>query len=91
MEPTYRFTILSPKEKILDEDVVSIVAPGAAGYFGVLANHAPLLSTMEEGNLKVTMPGGEEKWFKIEGGIFRVAHNSAVLLTESVQAISAPA
>ena len=83
--PTYRFTILSPKARILDEDVVSIVAPGEAGYLGVLANHAPLVSTMKEGNLKVTSPGGKEKWFRIGGGILRVAHNSAVLLTESIE------
>ncbi|UCH83210.1 MAG: F0F1 ATP synthase subunit epsilon [Candidatus Latescibacterota bacterium] len=83
--PTYRFTILSPKARILDDDVVSIVAPGEAGYLGVLANHAPLVSTMKEGDLKVTWPDGKEKMFRIGGGILRVAHNTAVLLTESIE------
>ena len=88
--PTYRFTILSPKVRIFDEDVVSIVAPGEAGYLGVLANHAPLVSTMKEGQLKVTSPNGTERWYRIGGGILRVAHNSAVLLTESIEEMGAP-
>ncbi len=87
--PTYRFTILTPKARILDQDVVSIVAPGEAGYLGVLANHAPLVSTMTEGHLKVTSPGGE-KWYRIGGGILRVAHNSAVLLTEFIEETNGP-
>jgi F-type H+-transporting ATPase subunit epsilon len=88
VEPTYRFKILSPKMRVLDEDVVSIVAPGEAGYLGVLANHAPLISTMKEGEVKVTLAGGGERRFRIAGGILRVAHNSAILLAESVEEIS---
>ncbi len=87
MEPTYRFKILSPKAQILDEDVVSVVAPGEAGYLGVLANHAPLITTMTDGELKVRLSAGGEKRYRITGGVFRVAHNSAVLLTESIEEI----
>jgi F-type H+-transporting ATPase subunit epsilon len=87
VEPTYRFKILSPKAAIFDEDVVSIVAPGEAGYLGVLANHAPLISTMKEGDVKVTLAGGGERHFRIGGGILRVAHNSAILLAESVEEV----
>jgi len=89
VEPTYRFKILSPKTRILDEQVVSIVAPGETGYLGVLANHAPLISTMREGEVNVTLPGGAERRFRIASGILRVSHNSAVLLAESVEEISA--
>lgn len=88
MEPTYRFKVLSPKARILDENVVSVVAPGEAGYLGVLANHAPLISTMKEGEVKVKLAGGGERRFRIGGGILRVSHNSAVLLAESVEEIS---
>jgi F-type H+-transporting ATPase subunit epsilon len=87
VETTYRFKILSPKRRLLDEEVVSIVAPGEAGYFGVLANHAPLVSTMQPGEVKVRLPGGSERRFRIDGGIFRVARNSAVLLSENVEEI----
>jgi F-type H+-transporting ATPase subunit epsilon len=85
VESTYRFKILSPKRRVLDEDVVSLVAPGEMGYFGVLANHAPFISTMQAGDVTVTLHSGEERRFRIEGGIFRVAHNSAILLAESAE------
>jgi F-type H+-transporting ATPase subunit epsilon len=87
LEPTYRFKILSPKAQILDEEVVSVVAPGEAGYLGVLANHAPLITTMMDGELTVRFSSGGEKHYRITGGVFRVAHNSAVLLTESIEEI----
>lgn len=87
MEPTYRFRILSPKSRLLDEEVVSIVAPGEAGYFGVLANHAPLVSTMRHGEVTVRFADGREKRFRIGGGIFHIARNSAVLLSETVEEI----
>jgi F-type H+-transporting ATPase subunit epsilon len=85
VEPTYRFKILSPKSQVLDADVVSVTAPGEAGYFGVLAGHAPFISMMREGNVEVRLPGGEEKRYRITGGIFRVEKNSAVLLAETVE------
>ncbi len=91
MESTYRFKILSPNRRVLDEDVVSIVAPGDAGYLGVLANHAPLISTMTSGELTVRTAAGRERRFKITGGVLRVAHNSAVLLAESIEELNAVA
>ena len=87
MEPTYRFKILSPKRQVLDDQVVSIVAPGNAGYFGVLANHAPFISTMKAGEVTVRFPNGTDRRFRIDGGIFRVTRNSAVLLAETVEEI----
>jgi len=87
VEPTYRFKILSPKAQVLDEDVVSIVVPGEAGYFGVLANHAPLVATTRSGEVAVRLPSGAERRFRVSGGIFRVARNTAVLLAESAEPI----
>ena len=87
MAATYQFRILTPAEKILDEEVISLVAPGEAGYLGVLANHAPILTTLRAGTLKVKL-GDSEKWYEIDGGILRVAENTAVLLSESVEEIA---
>jgi F-type H+-transporting ATPase subunit epsilon len=86
MAATYRFKILTPKEEVLNADVSSMVAPGEAGYLGVLANHAPLITTLNPGTLKVRLES-EEKWFRVAGGILRVAKNEAVLLSEAVEEI----
>lgn len=86
----YRFKMLTPQGTLMDEDVVSIVAPGEAGHFGVLANHAPLIATLASGDLRVTTETGDRR-YKVEGGIFRVAKNSAVLLSESIKENQTPA
>ena len=85
---TYHFKILTPGTKVLDEQVVSIVAPGEAGYLGVLANHAPLITTLSPGKLKVSFESSDDKWFRVDGGILRVARNEAILLSEKVEEIS---
>ncbi len=87
MAPTYRLKILTPTQRKLDEHVASIIAPGEAGYLGVLANHAPLITTLSAGDLQVTYEGDRQRRFHIEGGILRVAYNEAVLLTESIEEI----
>jgi F-type H+-transporting ATPase subunit epsilon len=83
---TYQLKILTPQRKVLDEPIESLVAPGAAGYLGVLANHAPIVTTLVDGTLKVRA-SGTEKWYHIAGGILRVARNSAVLLSERVEEV----
>ena len=85
MAATYRLKILTPASKVLDEEVVSIVAPGEAGYLGILANHAPLITTLRAGDLRVSSDGTPDRWYRIGGGILRVAGNGAVLLSESVE------
>ena len=87
MGPAYRFKILTPKRRVLDEEVVSVVVPGEAGYFGVLANHAPLVSTMRPGEVTVMFLDGAGRRFRIDGGMFHVAFNSAILLAETVEEI----
>lgn len=85
MEATYHLKVLTPNAKEVDDEVVSMVAPGEAGYLGVLANHAPLITTLREGDLSVRFKDGSEKVYQVSGGILKVAANEAILLTEKVE------
>lgn len=85
-EATYHLKVLTPGAKEIDDVVVSIVAPGEDGYLGVLANHAPLITTLQAGDLMVRFENNMEKTFRISGGILKVARNEAILLTETVEA-----
>ena len=85
MAATYNFRILTPGEKALDAEVISIVAPGEAGYLGVLANHAPLITTLRQGDLTVRFHDNREQYFKIGSGLLKVANNQVVLLTETIE------
>ena len=87
MAATYHFKILTPSQKVLDDQIVSLVAPGEAGYLGVLANHAPLITTLQPGTLKITSEDKGEMWLRVKGGILKVARNAAVLLSEGVEEI----
>ncbi len=62
---------------------------GRARVFRRTRRHAPFISTMKEGDVDVRLAEGGEKRFRITGGIFRVEQNSAVLLAESVEEITA--
>lgn len=85
MAATYKFKILTPASEVLDANVVSIVAPGEAGYLGVLANHAPLITTLRAGDLKVRFDDDRVREYRIGNGLLKVADNEAVLLTESIK------
>jgi len=82
---TFNFKVLTPKRCEIDEAVVSIVAPGTDGYLGVLANHAPLITTLRAGDLKIRHEGDRETHYSIGMGILKVANNVAILLTESIE------
>lgn len=87
MAATYHFRIMTPAKTVLDAQIVSLIAPGGAGYLGVLANHAPLVTTLRAGTLTVRFEDAE-KLYRVEGGILRVANNSAVLLSVKVEEVS---
>ena len=50
---TYQLTILTPDGKIFDNPVEELMAPGAAGMFGVLAQHASMVAALNKGVLKI--------------------------------------
>jgi len=85
---TFNFKVLTPNQRAIDDTVVSIVAPGEDGYLGVLANHAPLITTLRAGDLKVRFDGAREVFYAIGPGILKVENNVAILLTESIEETS---
>jgi len=57
MADTIHFDLVSPEQMLLSEDVIMVTLPGTEGYFGVLAGHAPVISTLRPGVIEVQ--GGE--------------------------------
>ena len=82
---TYKFKMLTPNRTAFEGDVVSVTAPGGAGYLGILAHHAPLITTLKTGDLSLRTPDGVTQRFRIGKGLMKVANNEAVVLTESVE------
>lgn len=73
--------IISPEKTIFHGEVDSITLPGKDGSFGVLNNHAPIISTLNQGIVKV-MQNGSEQQFEVKGGVVEVVHNKVIVLSE---------
>jgi F-type H+-transporting ATPase subunit epsilon len=75
--------IITPSKKIYSGEVTLVQLPGTKGSFAVLKNHAPLISTLEAGKIKVVEKGDQVSFFEIDGGVVEVKHNKIIVLTES--------
>ncbi|HHT9119343.1 MAG TPA: ATP synthase F1 subunit epsilon [Candidatus Hypogeohydataceae bacterium YC41] len=82
-EKTFKLEVLSPERPIYRGDVISIMAEGTEGFLGVLYGHAPLLTGLEKGRLKVEEPGEKVFHLAIEGGFMEVKQNQVTILTEA--------
>jgi F-type H+-transporting ATPase subunit epsilon len=71
--------VITPDEVLFSGEAVSVKLPGSSGSFEALANHAPLLASLEKGTIIVRTSAGEET-FEVSGGIVEVLNNKVVVL-----------
>ena len=76
--------IITPDSTIFTGDNVGLVQlPGIDGSFEVLNNHAPLISVLKKGRIKLMNKGEkEEQFFEIKGGVIEVINNKVLILAE---------
>lgn len=79
--------IITPDRKVFEGAAAGIQVPGVAGSFEVLENHAPLISVLEKGKVRVRMPQGTYQYFQIDGGVIEVLNNKVIVLAESAVAV----
>ncbi|MFH2142353.1 MAG: ATP synthase F1 subunit epsilon [Bacteroidota bacterium] len=75
--------ILTPETKIYEGEAVLVQFPGTAGSFAVLKSHAPIISTLNEGKIKIVTKEGTETYFQISGGVVEVKNDKIIVLAES--------
>ncbi len=85
MDKTYSLEIITPIKVVYREQVIHVKAPGAAGYFGVLHNHAPFLTALKVGIIEVRAPSGL-RLFATSGGFCEVMENQMRILVETCEA-----
>tara|TARA_R110002096_G_scaffold200639_2_gene384620 strand:- start:4070 stop:4477 length:408 start_codon:yes stop_codon:yes gene_type:complete len=73
--------IVTPEGKNFSDEVEIVVAPGVEGELGVLASHAPLVTTLLPGELRYTYKG-EEHFLAVGSGILEVTAKSVAVLTD---------
>jgi len=83
-----RVEIVSPERLVLSETVRSVTVPGTEGYFTVMAQHAPFMTTLRPGFLTVTAADGQATIYFIRGGFADVTPEGLTVLAEQAAAFA---
>ena len=75
--------IITPEKKVYAGEVSSVIVPGANGQFEMLQNHAPVISTLLNGKVKIKDKEGV-KSFDVKGGVVENLNNKIIILAETV-------
>ena len=75
--------IITPEKKIFEGNIKQVRLPGSKGAFEILKNHAPIVSTLDKGVLKVVEENGCEYLFEVTGGVIENKANKIIVLVET--------
>lgn len=78
-----KFHLVSPEREVFTGEVDTVTAPGSEGDFGVLAGHAPFMTTLKEGALTV-VDGNKTTSYIVKGGFADVTAEGLTVLAETV-------
>jgi F-type H+-transporting ATPase subunit epsilon len=82
--------ILTPDGKLFSGDVYGVQLPGVTGLFEVLERHAPLVSALKAGRLKILKDRNNHvSFYNIQGGFVEVLNNKVTVLVEGAAEVSA--
>jgi len=84
----FRLVIVTQQETVFDDRVDALTLPGSGGYFGILANHAPIVAVLDKGNITIRR-GSNEEVVTSSGGFIEMSKNEATLLLEDIQGLEA--
>lgn len=87
MEKLLNLEIVSPVKFVFQGKVKSISAPGTSGGFQILFNHAPFVSSLTIGKIKIEKEDGTDEIFSISSGILEVSKNNVSVIAESIEQI----
>lgn len=77
--------IIAPDKKLYSGEVDLVQVPGSKGSFEILRNHAPIISTLEKGRIKIVDQKGTTTFFDVDGGVIEAKNNKIIVLAESLQ------
>ena len=74
--------IITPDQELFKGQAKSVTVPGVDGSMGFLDNHAPLITVLKAGDVKVTLPDNKVEIFTLKGGVVEVSNNKVIVLAE---------
>lgn len=82
MAEAFQFDLVSPERLLMSQSVSQVVVPGSEGYMTVLADHAPVMTTLKPGLLEVTDEGGTTQEIFVRGGFADITPAGLTVLAE---------
>ena len=80
-----KIEIITPDKKIFEGEIKSVRVPGKKGSFQVLKDHAPIISTLDNGLVRMVDQQDNEIIYEITGGVIEVKSNKIILLADSIK------
>ena len=74
--------ILSPEKSVFEGEASIVSLPGTDGSLGIMNNHAPLITSLKAGVVKLTFENGQNQEIKVNGGTVEVLNNKVIILAE---------
>ena len=88
MAEAFQFELVSPERLLVSEQVESVVIPGAEGEMTVMANHAPVMTTIKPGVVTVKTAAGATERYCVFGGFADILPSGCTLLAKSAVAVN---
>jgi len=83
----HRFDLVTPERQIMSDEVYMVVIPGTEGESGIMAGHAPYMTTLRNGEIAVyRSAGAQPERIPVTGGFAEVSENGLTVLAESAGA-----
>jgi F-type H+-transporting ATPase subunit epsilon len=83
MAESFTFELVSPERLLVSAEAVAVVIPGSEGEMTVMADHAPVMTTLRPGVVTVELQGGEKQQFVVFGGFADILPTGCTLLAEA--------
>ena len=84
MATTMRLEIITAEQRVYDDEVEMIVAPGLEGQLGILPHHAPLMTALQPGEILIRKDG-DETYLAVTGGFMEVIGNKVTVLADACE------
>ncbi len=88
MAEAFTFELVSPEKLVFSGDATEVMVPGTEGYFTVMKDHAPFMTTVKPGVVEAKLDTGEEMKVFVRGGLADVSAKGFTLLAELAKPVS---
>lgn len=85
MANAFTLSIVAPDRSVVETDVVSVIAPGAEGYFGILHGHLPLAAALKPGLLEYEDANGQRHTVAVSGGFAEINGTKMTVLADAAE------